>query len=115
MQVDLPVDQRLPAAGGPGGHHSDLAREGPAERAGVLPGHPDRGPALLGEAGLVDHQHSRSAGPGAPPAVVQAVDDVTAGENPQLINVPARAVQQMPLPPRLGVSAVLGQLSAVLA
>jgi hypothetical protein len=67
------------------------------------------------EAGLVDDQHSRSTGPGAPPVVVQAADDVTAGEVSQLIDVPDRTVQQMLLSPRLGVTAVLGQLPAVLA
>ena len=57
-QVELTVDQRVPARGRVPEVDRDLGVFDPPGRAGVLPLHPGRGGAFLQVTGLISHQHS---------------------------------------------------------
>jgi hypothetical protein len=56
-QVQLPIDQGMPAGAGVGQEHPDLAVLDPPGRARVLALHPGGLAALLEEPGLIHHQH----------------------------------------------------------
>lgn len=47
--------------------HADLAVADLAQSAGILPGHPGRGTAVFGEAGVIHHPHLRPHRPHGPP------------------------------------------------
>lgn len=76
VHVDLPVDQRLPASGGPGCHHPDLAQEDTASMPEYCPATPTGARPFLAKP--VSSTTSTSAPPGPAP-LVQALDDVTTG------------------------------------
>ena len=56
-QIQCPIDKGVAVTRDVGREHPDLAVGDLAGRSGILPPHPARGPALLEEPSLVDHQH----------------------------------------------------------
>ena len=106
-QVQLPIDQGMPAGASVGQEHPDLAVLDPPGRPGVLTLHPGRLGALLEEPGLVHHQH--------PTRVAQVLYDIAAQVSTDLVGIPTSMVEQ-PLHPVRGVlTGVLGQLPTILA
>ena len=63
LDVQVPVDQRVPVRGGVGGVHRDDRVLDPPGRAGALPPDPGRGPVLLQIPGLVEDQDPAGAEP----------------------------------------------------
>src|SRR4051794_15389364 len=106
-QVEPAVDQRVPPAAAVGQEHADLAVLDLAQGAAVLPRHPGRVPALLGEAGLVDDQH-RILG-------AQAPDRVLAAQVAGRLLVPEHVAEHPLRAPGPGVADRLRELPAVLA
>lgn len=100
-QVELAVDQRVPASTGVDQEHPDPAVLHPPRGPGVLPLHPGRAGALLQEPGVVEDQHT---GP-----VAELLDDVAAHVVADPVDVPVRGAQQPLHPVRRHRPGVLGQ------
>jgi hypothetical protein len=86
-QIQLPVHQCPPPAGGVGGEDADLAVPGPPGRAGVLPLHPGGDDALLEESGVV---HDQDAVRGAEP-----LGHVLLHVVPEFVGVPSAVREQV--------------------
>jgi hypothetical protein len=106
-QVQLPVNQRVPAPGRVPEVDGDLRVLDPPGGAGVLPLHADGGTAFLQVTGLVDHQHG--------PRIAEVLRNIAAYVIPHAVCVPLRARQQVLHPVRRGVPGMLSYRPAVLA
>jgi hypothetical protein len=106
-QVQRPVDEGVTVPGDVGGKDADLAVGDLAGRAGVLARHAARRPALLEEAGLVEHQHGITVG--------QRLQRVVAHQVAERVRLPAAAAEDGLLPPRAGIARRLGPHPAGLA
>ncbi len=93
-QIQLPVDQRMPASTGISEEGSGLAVLDPASGAGVLPPHPGRAGAFLQEAGVVHDQHAAW--------LAEVLDDSVANVGANAVDVPVRPAPDPadPLPHR---------------
>lgn len=106
-QIELAVDQGVPACGGVGGEGTDLAVLGPARGSGILPLHPGRGGALLDEAGVIDDQLTLRCAELLCCIGLQVIAET--------VGVPAAVGQQVLESVRGGMASVLSKLPAVLA
>jgi hypothetical protein len=103
-QIQLPVDQRMPAGAGIGQIHRHLGVLDPPGGPGVLALHPNGVGALLEVAGLVHHQHSID--------LAEPLDDVPAQVVTDAIGVPFRLPQKVLQAIRRVVTSVLSQRPA---
>jgi len=120
-QVELAVDQRVPARRGVGQEHPQLTVVDLPGGAGVLPLHPGRPAALLDEPGVISDEHPTrrpahvtvTVGVGVI-GIAEPVQDVAAHVVTNPVDIPVRGPQQPLHPVRGHRPGVLGDRPAVL-